>query len=328
MTSIAAPVPLVPHRDRLRTARLVVGYAAVLGTLPYLTLKAIWLGGGTLGFTDLTMAHDSTMFALNTVTAGLDLVAIGIALAFTHDWGQRIPAWLVLVPIWVGTGLLAPMAIGLPVVGAGELASDEPAAAMSFLEPWVQPMVYGGFAWQGVALLTAFVLYARVRWPEVFTSRLADQPRGATHPVQVVIANGAAVLTVGIAALHLAHAFGSAIGYPDAVAAQRVTSTYLVDGIHGVLAVLGAVGVLWTVHRFRAGTRLVLPLTLTWLGAGAMFAWGLWGLVNVLGTTALTRGAEAMPLLHLNDLAKVLAGLVIGLAALMFLAERRRATPR
>lgn len=322
MTTLALPAKIAPPRNRPRIARLLVGYAAILGTLPYLTLKAIWLAGGTLGFTDLALARDSSLLVLNAVTAGLDLVAVVVALAFTHAWGQRIAAWVVLVPIWVGTGLLAPIVIGLPVVGTSELLSAD-TAQQNFLEPWVQPMVYSGFAWQGVMLLTAFVLYARHRWADVFTTRLRELPRGATRPVQVVLANGAALLTFLVAALHLAHAFGSPVGFPAEVAAARTTSSYLIDGIHGVLALLAAIGILWLVHRFRAGTPMWLPLTLTWLGAGAVFAWGLWGTVNVLGGTALAAGEEPMPLPYLHDFAKVLAGLVIGLTALLPLAERR-----
>jgi hypothetical protein len=319
MTSLA-PAPLIEPRDRLRGRRLVVGYLAVLGTLPYLALKAIWLAGGTLGLTDLAFAGDTSVVVLNGVTAGLDVVAIAVALAFTHDWGQRIPAWLVLLPIWVGTGLLTPITIGLPIVGV-DLASS--GSGMAFLQPWVQPVVYSGFAVQGIALTVAFVLYAKVRWPEVFTTRLADLPRGATHPVQVVLADGAALLTAGVAALNLVNACGASIGYPAAAAAQRDLADRLVEGIHGGLAALAAVGVLWAVHRRRPTTPTWVPVTLAWLGAGAMFGWGLWTVVNQLGATALARGADPAPLLHLHGLAKLLAGLVIALTGLLFLAEQR-----
>jgi hypothetical protein len=313
-----------PRVDRLHLTRLIVGYAAVLGTLPYLSLKLAWLSGGTIGIADPSLAGDASMAVLNTVTIAMDLVGVAIALAFTHGWGQRLPAWLVLGPMWVGTGLLAPIAVTMPVVGIGSLfASDTAAATGGFLEPWVQPLVYTGFAWQGVTLILAFVLYARVRWAVVFTARTGDVPRGATHPVQVVLAGGAAVLALAVAALHLAHAAGSTLGLSAAAAEAFEPSSYLVEGIHGVLALLAGAGIVLLVHR--AGRRLPfwLPTSLTWAGAGAMFAWGMWGVVNALGSTFLTRGAEAMPLVRLHDLAKVLAGLVIGLTGLLLLAEQR-----
>lgn len=72
--------------------RLFVGWAAVLGTLPYLAL-------------------------------------------------------FILVPVWVGTGFLVPIAALLPAM---DFSGTQP-----FLESWVQPLVYGGFAWQGVMLAAA-----------------------------------------------------------------------------------------------------------------------------------------------------------------------------
>jgi hypothetical protein len=266
------------------------------------------------------------MYVLNTVTAGMDLVAIVVALAFTHSWGLRVPAWLVLVPIWVGTGLLAPIVLAMPIAGAGAVVAaggeDAATTTSTFLEPWVQPMVYSGFAWQGAMLIAAFVLYARTRWTDVFTTRTADVARGATHSVQVVLANGAAVLAFGVATLHLVRAFGGTVGLSADAIAARTWSAHVVEGVSGLMALAAAVGILALVHR-RGRERFWVPLAITWLGAGALFAWGLWGTVNVLAASALVRGADPQPIAHLHDLAKVLAGLVIGLTALMVLAERR-----
>jgi hypothetical protein len=41
-TGVAGP-------DRTRVVRLVVGYAAVVAVLPYLTLKALWVSGTMVG---------------------------------------------------------------------------------------------------------------------------------------------------------------------------------------------------------------------------------------------------------------------------------------
>lgn len=324
MTTTYAPTSFT--LDRPGVLRLVVGYAAILGTLPYLALKGAWLSGGRIGVIDHSMFEGTSMYVLNTVTAGMDLVAIVVALAFTHSWGLRVPAWLVLVPIWVGTGLLAPIALAMPIAGIGSVVAaggeDATATGSAFLEPWVQPMVYTGFAWQGVTLIVAFVLYARTRWTSVFTTRTADVVRGATHSVQVVLANGAAVLAFGVAALHLARAFGGTVGLSDDAIAARTWSAYVVEGISGLMALAAAVGILALVHR-RGRERFWVPLAVTWLGAGAVFAWGLWATVNILAGSALVRGGDPQPIAHLHDLAKVLAGLVIGLTALMVLAEQR-----
>lgn len=298
-------------------ARLVVGYAAILGTVPYLLLKAAWLTGSTVGIADLSLAGDTSLFVLNTVTAGMDVVAVVVALAFTHRWGLRLPAWLVIGPMWVGTGLLAPIAVGTPIVATGMLVAGGETTvrvgATPFLEPWVQPMVYAGFAWQGVTLVVAFVLYARVRWASLFTTRTV--PLGATHQVRVVLATGGTVLAGLAATYHLAHAAGGSIGLP---AGPRAVSAYLVEGVNGALALVAAVGVLLLVHR--VGRRPWVPLAMTWTGSGVLFAWGLWGLVNTLGGTFLA-GDGPEPVAQLADLVKVLAGLVIGLTGLVTVAE-------
>jgi len=65
-----------------------------------------------------------------------------------------------------------------------------------------------------------------------------------------------------------------------------------------------------------------LPFAMTWIGGGSLFAWGLWPLINVLGQTALLRGAERMALVDLVNLLCVLVGLIIGLLTLFLLAER------
>ncbi len=313
-----------PAPDRLRTTRLLAGYAVVLGALPYLLLKLAWLSGSPIGFADPSAAGDGSLFVLNAVTAGMDLVGVLLALAFAHDLGLRLPGWLVLGPMWVGTGLLAPVAIVMPVIGAVSVgATGGGPEGPRLLEPWVRPLVYAGFTWQGVTLLLAFVLYARVRWAPVFTVRTGAVPRGATHPVQAAAAAGGAALAFAAAALHLAHAAGSTLGLTVEFAAGRDTSYHLVEGVHGLMALLAGAGILVLVHRAAPRLPFWLPVALTWTGAGATFAWGLWGMVNTLSASFLARGADAMPLGQVHDIVKVLAGLVIGLAGLMLLAEQR-----
>jgi hypothetical protein len=70
-----------------------------------------------------------------------------------------------------------------------------------------------------------------------------------------------------------------------------------------------------------------VPLALAWVGSGFLFAWGLWGLLNVLGNTALVRGRlDSTSWLNLLGLVQLLAGLVIGLVTLFLLAEREQDT--
>jgi len=146
-TSTTAPSALPPTaRPRTPVLHRAVGWAAVAGTLPYLTIKALWLARVDAGLPDPAMLTDSTMIAMNGITAAMDALVIALAMALTHRWGYRLPAWLLLLPVWVGTGFLVPIAVvNLPatvfLLGPGSTVAD------GSLAPWVGPLVYGGFAW-------------------------------------------------------------------------------------------------------------------------------------------------------------------------------------
>lgn len=320
---LTRPPTSVATGSRVRTVRLIVGYAAIAGTIPYLVLKAAWLAGSTIGIADLAFAENPSLLVLNAVTAGMDALVILVAPALTYGFGQRLPAWLVLVPMWVGTGLLVPIALGLPIFLASKLSSAP--GVVDPLEPWVRPMVYGGFAWQAVMLVTAFAFYARVRWPRVLVGTTRDAAPGPTHRAQVVLANGASVLAVATAALHLVWAFGGTVGLsPEAIAGHDLPAD-LVDGIKGLLGLVAVAGVLVMVHRRAHRIRFWLPVGAVWVGAGAMFSWGLWSVVNILTGTVLVAGGQPMPLVYLQAFAEFVAGLLLGVTALFLLAERRHA---
>jgi hypothetical protein len=299
--------------ERLWRTRLIVCYTTVAACIPYLFLKVVWIAGGDLGVkgTATTEMHSGSVVAANIVTSGMEAVGVLIALAFTFSWGMRIPAWLVLVPIWVGTGLLAPFVLGLPlglavqaVVGGAPAPDDHG----NGLHAWVFVVVYGGFILQGIALLTAFVLHARARWADLFAMRTRELKQGSTRGLQVLFVNGAAVVAAVFGVAHLVWAFGgeAAGGDPSfETAAQR---TFV--GVVGPLAFLGAAGALALVHR-RGPDRLLPALVATWLGAGAMFAAGLLG----SGET----GFAGAVLLY-----GTIAGLLLGIAGLLALIEGRR----
>jgi hypothetical protein len=153
---------------RKGVTRLIVGYAAIAFMLPYLALKIAWISGAPVGMHNKSLVAEPSMLALNILTFCMDAAAILLALTFTHNWGLRAPAWPTLFPMWVGTGFLAPIAIAWPIIILArtlEPGSDHrPSSAPAMLEPWVTKVVYTSFACQGVALITAFILYARARW--------------------------------------------------------------------------------------------------------------------------------------------------------------------
>ncbi len=71
-------------------ARWAITCLAILGTLPYITLKLMWLGGSRVGLNDPDFGTSPVMVAANTMTMAMDAVAILLALAFVTAWGRRL----------------------------------------------------------------------------------------------------------------------------------------------------------------------------------------------------------------------------------------------
>ena len=294
-------------RDVDRTA-LLAGWAAVAGTLPYLTLKVAWLAGAQVGVRDPAALADPSITVLNAVTLGMDLVVIVLAMALTHRWGRRLPAWLVLLPIWVGVGFLAPMVLG---VVPGLLLQLAGPPSTSPLQPWVQPMVYGGFAWQGVFLGTAFVLYARRRWGAAV--EVAAAPARALVPLLRVLAGGGIAMAALSALLRLADGFsGGGFARAGSLAVQAVMAGFAVAGALGVRGLVGT-----TARRWAATAA-------AFAGSAAMFSWGLWSAVTTMAGTAL---GGAAPLAGTAALTGLLGGFALAVAGMLALVGTGVARP-
>ncbi len=308
----------------MRAVRLIVGYGAIACALPYLTLKIVWLGGGELGVADPVILHAASTVALNAVTAVMDLVGIALALAFTHAWGLRIPAWLLLPPIWVATGFLTTFVVGMPLTSLlGALAIDPPVrAAGGPVQPWVYILVYSGFVGLGIGLILAFLLYAGARWGETLAGPITLVPRGAAYIVQAPLANTAALMAGALSVLHLAWACGASVGLSPETAARRTIVSTVMNAMDTATTACAAAGVLMLVHRIGRRAPFWLVLGMTWLGSASLFAWGLWRLILVLGQTALVQSADRAALVDLAGLLRLVAGLVIGMLMLFVLAER------
>lgn len=307
-TSLTTPTPSGPDAaaTRLRPARLAAGWAAIAGTVPYLMLKALWLSGSTIGARKPAFLDDPSVVALNSVTVAMDLAVVVLALALTQRWGRRLPAWPILLPAWVGTGFLLPMVLAiLPATVLTLLSTPGPAGGPDYpLERWVQPMVYGGFAWQGVFLLLAFVLYARDRWAAV-VDRVAASPAstGPAAPLLRVVAGGGGAMAALSAGLHLLN--GAFSGFMIIAGVEIVFAG---------LAVAGAVGVLMLV---RGTARRRFATVAGWSGSAVIFSWGLWAAVTTMGSTALsTSGA---PLAGMAQLTGLLGGFALAVAGLLAL---------
>ena len=167
-----------------------------------------------------------------------------LAFALSHRRGQKLPAAVVLIPVWVGTGLLAPIALGLPLgIIAQAVVGGSPAPTDNGLQGWVYAVVYGGFVVQAVALLIAFILYARVRWAERLRLEMLGPARGPT-PRRLAGAGAAAAVVYAVANLAWASAGESLAAPPnfDTVAQKSLLVST------GLLALAGASAVRQIVH--------------------------------------------------------------------------------
>ena len=249
------------------------------------------------------------MIAANAISFGMDFVAMGLALTFAHRWGLRVPAWLVLFPMWVASGFLAPAVVVAPIaIITRALAANPAPSTNAMLEPWVGRVVSASFAGQGAALIVAFVLYVRARWADLLRST-TTAVAGATQPVQVILANVAALMAVIAGGLHVVWALGGTAGLSHRAISERTAQSYLLHGVWGLMCIAGAAGILTMVHHWCQRAPFKLLLALTWIGAGSMLAWGLWTLILVLfGITIGPRAADGMALYNGLSFVKFTAG--------------------
>ncbi len=243
--------------------------AAVISCVPYVVLKVAWLLGSSIGSATAVGAaelHDDRHTVGNVATLAMALVGVALAVALAHPRGREIPAAFVVLPVWIGSGLLAPLALSLPlgIIGQTVAGSGSPAAADNGLHGWVYAVVYGGFSVQAVALMTAFALHARVRWPALFRLRLGAP---ATHRLTGL---GAAAATLYALANLTWAAAGERLGAPpnfDTVAQRSLLVST------GLLALAGAFAVLQLAHGPRR--RLPVLAAAAWVGSATSFASGL-----------------------------------------------------
>lgn len=245
--------------------RVAVCWITILACVPYLSLKVVWLLGYSAGAADATGAAellDVRHLIGDVVTAGMELAAVALVLALTYSWGRRVPAVLVAAPIWLASGLLAPIAVGLPLGLVAQAVVGGPAApAGNGLHGWVYVLVYGGFIVQAVGLLAAFLGHARDRWPEVFRMRMAQLPSTALRHRRLAVIT--ATVAAGYAAILVVWSLtGSRWGGPAGFDTVAQRTALLATGLLVLAGAIAVPALLW-----RRGTRRVVgPLVLAWIG--------------------------------------------------------------
>ncbi|MFD3487880.1 hypothetical protein [Streptomyces sp. NPDC058665] len=290
--SAPAPVPPPPPGRGVRALPAV----AVASCLPYIALKLVWIAGGRTCIPDgSTLLENRAMMAVaNGVSVVLDATVVVLALLLTQPWGRRVPAWLLALPMWVGTGLLAPIMTGYPLqLAASVVDGTRPAPSDSepFLDAWVFGVVYSGFILQGLTLGALFVRYARRRWGHLWRGALSDVT--TTTAVRATAAAGSlsALLPAGA---HLLWAAGVTTGLSADRIDGRSADFYLVEGVNGLFAVSAVVGTVLLAFRFPAAGGLSprIPLAAAWVGSGTLGCWGGFLLLVTALPTDPGRGAS------------------------------------
>lgn len=78
-------------------------YLAFVFTLLFTALHVYWAVGGTWGLPLLALHEKEAVRAANWVVSVIMLVGAALVLALAHPAGRRVPPWLLLGPLWVGS---------------------------------------------------------------------------------------------------------------------------------------------------------------------------------------------------------------------------------
>jgi hypothetical protein len=281
---VEAKVPYrTPRVGRLGTAAV---WIAAVCCLPYLVFKAAWTVGIPVGIADRSVLDDSGWVAANALMAVVQLAAFGLVLALVRPWARRWPAWVLLFPAWVGTGLLFQVVVGAALIGLFSPPSQDSGMDTGEFEPWVFTVVYAGFAGQAAALAIAFACHVKARWGGLLADRtdavLARRTARVRSWPENHLADIAQVVAVLAVATAVAFVYGAAGGsFRNSGAEPDVP--WAMHASRAAGAVIAVVGLLGLAGRWGRQTRFWLPAALVWLGSGALVAFdGFWLMLNQL----------------------------------------------
>ncbi|MCM2576298.1 hypothetical protein [Streptomyces meridianus] len=304
---------------RLTKLRRIGGLTAALAVTPYLLIKIVWSFGlfvptGDMGGADWR--------AINAATAFLAAVGIFLAMAFSRPWGERLPAWLVGLPVWVGTGLLVPMLLVAPVLGPAAMNRDQDAGSPDF---WVyeQVLVMISLVGIGVGLPVALAGYTTARWPEALGGPLAyAEPVGSTRHLQVPLARLIAFGCVVLACVKVFWAAGGTLGLDGTELDHRDLWWRMLSLSTALWALAGAWGILVLATR-RGARRFLPPMAAAWVSSGMLFSYSFYSLLTL---TDMQQPSPELPVA--GALARgggAILGVMTGMVLLLVLHDRRRA---
>jgi hypothetical protein len=305
---------------RLGTA---AAWISAVCCLPYLFLKVVWTVGMPVGITDTSVLDSSGWVAGNALMAVVELTGLLVVLALVRPWARRVPAWLLLLPVWVGTGLLFEIVVGAVLVALSSPASRAASGSTDLggFQPWVFVLVYSSFAGQGVALAIAFASHVRSRWGRLLgrrtgevlgrrPSRMASWPPDRLAPMAEVVA----WLSVVVAVVCWYWAAGGSIGLSRTP--QDPSWALQASGAAGALT--AAVGLLGLAGRWGRHTRFWVPVALTWIGSGAVAAFD--GLNHLLLLSGLGGHEAGWRLIDTLLAVKVVIGVLAAAVGILVVA--------
>lgn len=289
-------------------------WIAAVCCLPYLTFKVLWTLGLPVGITDPSVLDDGGWVAANALMAVVQLAAFGLVVALTRPRARRLPAWLLLFPAWVGTGLLFQVVLGAVLFGLFSPPSQDSGASTGDFEPWVFVVVYAGFAGQAAALAIAFACHVRARWGRLLGERTGEvlarrTARARSWPEHHLaeLAEAVAVMAVAMAGVFGYWAAGGSFG----ISSAEPEIPWAMQASRAAGAVIAAAGLLALAGRWGQQTRFWLPAALTWLGSGALVAFdGFALMLNQLFLMFGTNASEAWSLTNTVVVIKMLIGVL------------------
>lgn len=308
--------------SRIQQIRIMAGYGAALAVTPYLLIKILWTFGLFLPTDEM---GDADWRAINATTAVLAGIGILLAMAFVKPWGERLPAWSVALPVWVGTGFLVPLLLLAPVLGPAAVARDSEAGAA---ELWVyeQVLVVISLVGVGVGLPLALAGYSRARWPEAVSGPLETGERsGHTRDPQAPLARIVAVGALVLGVVKVYWAMGGTVGIDADRLGDRDLWWHMLSLSTGVWALAGAWAVLVLTSR-RGSRRFLPPMAAAWVSSGMLFAYSVYNLL--LTASPYGPPVPENPVAEALSIAAGMAlGVAMGMTILLVLKDRRQAVP-
>ncbi|MEV5380251.1 hypothetical protein AB0L26_30485 [Streptomyces nondiastaticus] len=321
-------------RDDHATKRRALRAVTIAACLPYLGLKVAWVAGSHIGIPEGSVLRDAGagLVVANAVTILMDAAVVVLALLLTRPWGRRVPAWLLVLPMWGAVGLLTPIMYGFPaqllVRALGGSSTAVGAGKQPFLDEWVFGVVYTGFIVQALALGTLFVLYARDRWGHLWQGSVGDLKAASPGRGQRAALTAAAVLAVVPGGVHLLWTCGWSAGLLPEIRKYGGAFSVMESGyVLYAAATVAGIALLLSGAR-RGGSRLPLrvPLLLAGVGSAASAAWGGWQLLATL-TSLADDGRGPTPAMGVTYAVQVITGLLVLATGARFFAARSARMP-